>query len=146
MTPVIEKMTVAEFLERYGGGSGDKYNRGAASRRRWNGRTYDSIAEMRYAQQLHARVASGDLLIVIEQPRLWLGVPENVYVPDFFVLATDGRCLFVDVKGSSTAKWRRDMKLWAAYGPAELVVIDARTLRTDSTIDGGGDAANRRSR
>ena len=27
-----------------------------------------------------------EFLEFIEQPRLWLGVPENIYVPDFFIV------------------------------------------------------------
>lgn len=133
-------ITVDELHRLHGGRrGGTKYGVAAPSKRRMGGRTYGSKAEMEYAQRLQIELAAGEVLLILEQTKLSLGVPENVYVPDFFVLK-DGSCHFVEVKGKPTPKWRRDRKLWRAYGPADLVVVDARTLSVIEVIPGGGSA------
>lgn len=119
----------------------NKYNVAPKEDRTWNGRTYGSKAEMRYAKQLRMLLDAGDIVAVIEQPRVWLGVPENVYVPDFFVVRSDGDTYYVDVKGKPSPKFRRDCKLWAKYGPnwgrQRLVVVrtSGERFRVDETIE-----------
>ena len=89
---------------------------------------YASKAESIRAQFLDLCVLDGSVLWWIGQPVFRLGVPENKYVPDFLVVEAD--CSEVagvhveDVKGPcETEKFRRDRKLWAAYGPCELWII-----------------------
>ena len=106
-----------------------KYRVSLPDERRWNGRTYGSKAEMRYAQQLDVLLRAGEILDYVEQPRRCLGVPENVYVPDFLVIPSEGRPYYVDVKGHETAKFKRDVKLWASYGHLPLHVVKARGSR-----------------
>ena len=113
-----------------------KYPVAPVEDRTWHGRTYGSKAEMLHAQQLRLRLAQGDLVVLLEQPRLWLGVPENVYVPDFFTLDKDGVAEFVDVKGVETPKFKRDKKLWKSYGMVPLRIV--RKGRTVAVVDGGG--------
>jgi hypothetical protein len=100
----------------------NKYNVAPAEARRWNGRTYGSRAEMLYAQELWTQRDCGAILEYIEQPRLWLGVALNVYVPDFFVVAKQG-VWYVDVKGRETPKFAKDCKLWAEYGRHPLHIV-----------------------
>lgn len=133
-----------QLMKQLGARGGNKYGVAEASRRRMGDRTYGSLAEMRYAQRLEIEHAAGEVQFFLEQTRVRLGVPENVYVPDFFVVMRDGAFRFVEVKGKPTPKWRRDMRLWAAYGPATLVVVDARTLTVVQEIEGGGAKAQRR--
>lgn len=133
-----------QLMSRRGGRGGNKYGVAAPSKRRMGGRTYGSKAEMEYAQRLEIERAAGEVLLFLEQVKVRLGVPENVYVPDFFVITRGGFFHFVEVKGKATPKWRRDMKLWAAYGPATLVVVDAGTLEVTTKIPGGGAKASRR--
>lgn len=81
---------------------------------------------MLYAQQLDLYLQSGELIEVIEQPRLWLGVPENVYVPDFLCIpspSTGGTPYMVDVKGVETSAFKRNKKLWASYGRLDLHIV-----------------------
>lgn len=104
----------------------NKYNVSAACDRTWNRRTYGSKAEMLYAQVLWFRREQGTVIEYIEQPRVWLGVPENVYVPDFFVVQEGGICWYVDVKGRETAKFKRDIKLWREYGRLPLHILRHR--------------------
>lgn len=101
----------------------NKYHVAPADERRFNGRTYHSKAEMQYAKKLDAYLRAGLILDYIEQPRVWLGVPENTYVPDFLVIPADETPYYVDVKGVETAKFRKDKKLWAAYGRLELRIV-----------------------
>lgn len=121
-----DRIPASEFAALLGKTRRDKFNRGGPDTRTWRGKLYASKAEMQYAQQLHA---DPGVVHVIEQPRLWLGVVENVYVPDFFVLYLGGKWEYVDVKGHEHPKFKRDKKLWRAYGPGPLrIVRDGRTV------------------
>ncbi len=100
-----------------------KYKVSPPSERRHNGKTYASKAEMLYAINLYFMVDHGVILDFIEQPRVWLGVPENKYVPDFLVIPRDERPYYVDVKGVETAAFRKNKKLWASYGALDLHIV-----------------------
>lgn len=116
-----------------------KYRVAPKADRTWRGVVYDSKGEMRYAQQL---ALDGTVVLVIEQPKLWLGVPENTYRPDFFVLRQYGDHEFVDFKGAETRQFAKNEKLWKKYGPAPLRIVKAKPysgeLYTDRIIEGGG--------
>jgi hypothetical protein len=99
---------------------GSKYG---AVRTVYDGRSYASKAEATRAQVLDYLKVLGEIREWTPQPRFQLGVPENVYVADFEVLGADGTRWVEDVKGHETAKFRRDKKLWRAYGPCPLHVI-----------------------
>jgi hypothetical protein len=92
---------------------------------------------MEYAQVLWQLRELGEIVEYIEQPRLWLGVPLNVYVPDFFVVSECGVCWYVDVKGVETAKFKRDKKLWREYGRQELHLVkkSGKGFKVYETID-----------
>lgn len=100
-----------------------KYRVSTPERRTFLGRTYASRAEMLYATSLHDRVTIGDVVDYVEQPRLWLGVRENVYVPDFLVVPKEGDPHYVDVKGHETAAFKRNKRLWRSYGRLDLHVV-----------------------
>lgn len=101
----------------------NKYNVAPTKARTWQGRTYASKAEMLYAQELYTLRAAGEIIEIIEQPRVWLGVPENTYRPDFLVIPLIGHPYFVDVKGVETKEFRRIRKLWAQYGRLDLHIV-----------------------
>lgn len=103
----------------------NKYRVSPAAERTWHGRVWASKAEMQYAQML-AMGANSVYRLVICQPKILLGVEENVYIPDFFVIDADGAYYFVDVKGVETAAFKKVRKLWAAYGPAKLYIAKKR--------------------
>jgi hypothetical protein len=87
------------------------------------GESYDSAQEAAYrAHVIGPELHAGEILYVVRRPRFTLGVPENVYVSDWHVVLA--ACPYVlDVKGSETAKFRKDKRLWRSYGPAPLVVV-----------------------
>lgn len=116
-----------------------KYGVSPKEQRTWNGRVYASKAEMQYAQFLDLMVQAGELLGVREQVTVELGVPENKYRPDFVCTLPNREEYYVDVKGHETAKFKRDKKLWAAYGPAPLHIVKrvGRRLATVEIIEGG---------
>jgi hypothetical protein len=87
---------------------------------------YASKAEAAYAATLDLCVKAGETRWWIGQPTFRLGVPENVYRPDFLVCEADGSVHAVDVKGVRTAKFARDVKLWAAYGPVPLWIVNRK--------------------
>jgi hypothetical protein len=96
----------------------------AAARRQWQGRTYDSLAEMRYAIELDALVDGEAIVDIVEQPSVKLGTdPACRYRPDFLIVQ-DG--YFVDVKGQETADFRRNVKLWRQYARLPLHVIKVK--------------------
>ncbi len=136
-----EALTTAEFLSKYHKPKRSKYNVAPAQDRKWNGRTYDSKAEMLYAIHLEEQRSLGVLVEIVAQPRLWLGVPENVYVPDFLVIPApgNGEPHFIDVKGVETKEFKKVKKLWAAYGrlPLKIVVQKGREFVTNEIITKG---------
>jgi hypothetical protein len=88
----------------------------------YNGVRYASRGEAQRAEWLDMQVGLGNVLFWVGQPKFRLGCPENVYVADFLVVTRAG--VYVeDVKGAETAKFKRDKKLWKAYGPCELVIV-----------------------
>ena len=81
-----------------------KYRVSPPAERQARGRTYASKAEKRYGDELYLQKISGEIIEIIEQPRFWLGVPENVYIADFLVITDQPHV--VDVKGMWTAKFK----------------------------------------
>lgn len=122
--------------------NGHKYNVAPAQQRRWNGKVYDSKAEMLYAKRLSTLRAAGEIIEWAEQVRITLGVPENEYRADFLVIPTDAREAphYVDVKGQETKAFKRTKKLWASYGHLDLHVIKrkGRTFETIEIVKGVG--------
>ena len=116
-----------------------KYKVSPADQRRLNGRTYGSKAEMEYARLLYMLVECGDVIDFVQQPRLWLGVPENVYVPDFLGIPNVRKPHYIDVKGMETQKFKRDKKLWASYGRLDLHIVkkSGKNFKTTEVIEGG---------
>ena len=113
-------ISVAEFRAMIAKPRRNKYRVAAPTARTWNGKTYASKAEMLRAQWL---AASTQFMEIVEQPRLWLGVRENVYVPDFLVIPRSGVPWYEDVKGVETTQFRKVKKLWAAYSRLPLRII-----------------------
>lgn len=100
-----------------------KYKISPPEERKYLGRTFGSKAEMRYCQNLQLLVEGNALEDYVCQPKVWLGVPENIYVPDFLVIPKEELPYYVDVKGMETQKFKRDKKLWASYGRLPLVIV-----------------------
>lgn len=121
----------------------NKYRVSAPDRRTFDGKTYASRAEMLYAQELDMRLRAGDLIEVVEQPRLSLGVRENVYVPDFLIVPAErDRPYYVDVKGVETPAFKRNKKLWARYGRLDLHIVKykgSKFTTTEVVAGGSGD-------
>ena len=104
----------------------NKYNVSPAGERRALGRTFDSKAEMLYALQLQRMVEGGIVQDYVCQPKLWLGVPEYTYTPDFLVVPSveaGGLPYYVDVCGGMTTSKKKHMKMWKAHGRLALVLV-----------------------
>ena len=117
----------------------NKYKVSPPEKRRALGRTFGSQAEKRYALMLEACVECEAIADYICQPKVWLGVPENVYVPDFLVVPIGSLQYYVYVKGVETAKFKRDKKLWKEYGRLALHVVKekgAHKFETSEVIGG----------
>lgn len=106
--------------------SRSKYNN---VRTEYNGVMYASKAEALRAYELDLMVKADRIAWWIGQPRFRLGCPENVYVADSLVIGY-GELWVEDVKGRETAKFRRDKRLWAKYGPCELRIVRGRKVES----------------
>jgi hypothetical protein len=104
----------------------------------YNGVTYASKAEASRAYALDQAQKLGLIRGWIGQPKFRLGLPENVYQSDFLVFDCDGTAWVEDTKGVETAKFVRDKKLWARYGPCPLRIL--RNGKLVETITPGEDA------
>lgn len=104
-----------------------------AVRTEYNGVSYASKAEARRAEEL---TNDPNVIWFIGQPKFRLGVPENVYVPDFLVCRETEvnhgeywpECHAEDVKGMRTPKFNRDVKLWKRYGKMPLHIISGKKV------------------
>ncbi len=89
---------------------------------------YDSKAEAARAAELDRMKEVGGILWWHPKPGTFrLGCPENAYRPDFLVVGKHGVWV-EDVKGMRTAKFKRDLKLWRAYGPCPLHVVNGKKV------------------
>lgn len=133
-----EVYTPEEFQREFGAGGSkkrqNKFGVGPKEKRRSRGRVYDSIAEREYADMLWTCVKSGEFLDLIEQPRLWLGVPENIVIPDFLIVPRHGAPWYVDVKGHQTPAFKLACRWWRHYGRLELHIV-ARCGRGFETLE-----------
>lgn len=100
-----------------------KYGVSVPEKRTIAGKVYASRAEAIRRQDLDQLLLAGVLLEVLEQPRLWLGVRANVYVPDFLVVPAVGIPWYEDVKGVETAAFKRNVRLWREFGRLELRIL-----------------------
>lgn len=117
----------------------NKFNVAPPEQRKANGKVYASKAEKEYAMWCQACLSHGAFRMVLEQVTLSLGVPENKYRPDFFIVYADGSYEFIDVKGVETAAFRKTVKLWQAYGPCRLRVVKrkGKSFSTAYVVEGG---------
>jgi hypothetical protein len=101
--------------------------------RTYNGRAYDSLAEMRFAQQLDQRLRARDIADWTAQvPVLAVvnGVNICKLVFDFEVIRVDATREMIDVKGFSTAEFKLKLKLVKALYPSMLVtIVPAKDVR-----------------
>ena len=106
-----------------------KYKVSPANERRALGRTFDSKAEMMYALNLQLMVEQELIRDYICQPKLWHGVPEYTYTPDFLVIPftpenkEGGSPYYVDVCGVMTPSKKRHMKMWKEHGRLQLLLV-----------------------
>ena len=105
---------------------------GAARSTSYNGVTYASKAEARYAMKLAALKKAGKIAWWSSHPRVGLMVNEVlvcVIIHDFRVHLPNGTFEFHEVKGHQTAVWKLKRKLFEALNPGtKYVVIPARDV------------------
>jgi hypothetical protein len=88
----------------------------------YNGRTYDSKAEARYAAQLDLRKRAGEVVMWLPQVPIPL-VGGTRYVVDFVVFLADETVHFIDVKGVETPEFRLKKRQVEALYPIEVEVV-----------------------
>ena len=95
-------------------------NVAAKEDRQYNGVTYDSKSEARYAMELDLRLKAGDIRGWTRQvymPLLVNGTVVCRMVIDFQIVHKDGRVEYVEIKGWSTPEYKLKRKLLAAVYP-----------------------------
>ena len=101
--------------------------------RTFNGRTFDSQAECRYAAMLEQRKRVGDIRQYWCQQEIPLtinGVRVAKMVCDFKLLHQDDSLEYCEVKGFETAVYRLKLKILRALYPAiKFTVIPAKDVR-----------------
>ena len=116
--------------------SQNKYNVAPADCRTWRQRTYDSQAEMRYAQLCWALIGH-EYREVVEQPSVVL-VAGFKCRPDFLLVPQIKVPYYVDVKGMQTPAFKRTVQMWRAHGRLDLHVVKAHgdKFQTVEVIEG----------
>ena len=117
----------------------NKFRVAPADQRKFLGKTYPSKAEMLYAVELQHLLDAGLIIEYVEQPKLWLGVPENKYIPDFLVIPRDGIPYYVDVKGIETPVFKKNKRLWRSYGRLQLFLVKRKGTKFEvyEVVEGG---------
>lgn len=92
----------------------NKYN---ATKQTYNGRSYDSKLEAKYAEQLDWRKKAGEIKEIIPQFKIELRVNEKHicnYYMDFKLVMADDTIEFHEVKGFETSLWRMKWRITEA--------------------------------
>ena len=87
-----------------------KKNKYKNKRKFYNGRTYDSILEANFAEELDWRIKEGEIKEVLPQFKIELrglqGKRVTNYFIDFKVINWDDSITYFEVKGYATALWQ----------------------------------------
>jgi hypothetical protein len=97
----------------------------------YDGITYDSAAEARYAQQLDIRMKAKDIVGWGRQQRIPLVVNRVricTMVVDFWICHRDHRRENVEIKGFETAVYKLKRKLFEALTGEELTVVRSKDV------------------
>lgn len=94
----------------------------------YNGRTYDSKAEARYAMGLDMRQRAGEVLYWLWQVPFHLP-GKTVYRCDFAVFESDGSAHYVDVKGIETQLFKLKKRQVEELYPVTIEVVKTRGRR-----------------
>lgn len=101
--------------------------------RTYGDRTYDSLAEMRYAMILDLRKKVGEILDWWPQQSILLkvnGVLICKMIADFKLLMRDKTIEYIEVKGVSTAAFKLKLKLLRALHPEiRYTLVPASSVR-----------------
>lgn len=100
-------------------------NKYGAIRTTYNGRSYASRAEARWAQYYEAELKAGRLKGLEYQPMIELTPRPNriKYVADFKLFHLDGTVEYIDVKGMETAVFKLKLKLLKHFSPGIWLTI-----------------------
>ena len=111
-----------------------KKNKYGAKKQTYNGYSYDSQKEAKYAMELDSRVKAKEVKSWTRQHKFELRVNESLiakYYIDFRVVLTNGDVQYVEVKGFKTnvwqIKWKLTKALWDELTKgetAELILIE----------------------
>lgn len=86
----------------------------------------DGVVNSEHDLSFKLPVLAKDVIEVLRQPKVVLGVPENTYRPDFLIVPAGSLPYYVDVKSEATTKltaFRKNVRLWKSYGRLNLHII-----------------------
>ena len=105
-----------------------------AKRTEVDGISFPSKAEARRYSELAMLLRNKCILGFCRQVPFTLGCPENVYRVDFLVFYVGGAVEAEDVKGMETPAFKKNKRLWSAYGPCKLILRKASGANWDSEV------------
>lgn len=151
MTLGNEQMTSEQFQRRFGSSLQPPPETGRAKRKGkydavptvWRGRRYDSKGEASYAMHLETCLATGIYATVLRQVPIDLGPDERVTVDWVAHYGEEsplaGGLVAIEFKGMETPRFRQVRRLWAKYGPFDMLIVKgSETKLVYETIPGGG--------
>lgn len=103
-----DKISAGQYRQMYASQTKKKPKYGNCSKT-YNGRTYDSKFEARYAEELDYRIKIGEVKEWFPQVKIEIPINgkkwRNYYI-DFKVILTDGTIIYTEVKGYETEVWK----------------------------------------
>lgn len=103
-----------------------------------DGRRFDSVGESVCYQYFKLLQSSLQVEILAFQEKIYLSEARILYKPDFTIYDIHSDYTYwVDFKGIRTASFALKARLWKAYGPGELKIMEigpSRKIATTSSI------------
>ena len=96
---------------------------------------YDSKAEAEYGEMLVLLGRAGEITDFVHKPPAVEIVKGTTWRLDFLVLDSDGREIYVDVKGFATAEYKLKLNLWKNHVGKNLIVVQRESYLHFRVID-----------
>ena len=99
----------------------DRFNR-TARRIDLDDRSFQSVSEADLYIYLKGLLSLGEITELKCQDNIHLSAAKFLYKPDFRVTIPSGDYEWHEMKGFETDTWKRNRRLWKAYGPGKLTI------------------------
>ncbi len=109
---------------------GSRKSKYRAIKTKVDGITFDSRAEACFYNELLFLQKAGEINIIELQPKVYLTEARILIKPDFLI-EENGKKVWIDVKGHTTAVFQIKVRLWSKYGPGTLRLVKKNGFRFD---------------